>query len=53
MAQFKELGIEAEPSGAAGMAMMPRFNGSYDLIAVINTGNGIKKCAYKSLISLI
>jgi hypothetical protein len=49
MAQFKELGIEAEPSGAAAMAMTPRF-GSYDLIAVINTGNGIKKCAYKSVI---
>lgn len=51
MAIFKTLGIESEPSGSAGMAIIPRINEivkeQYELIAVINTGNGIKKCAYK------
>lgn len=53
MARFKELGIEAEPSGAAGMAIMPRLNKiieqEYELIAIINTGNGIKGSAYQRL----
>lgn len=42
---FRSLGIEAEPSGAAGMAMAPKIKG-YDLIAVVNTGNGIKKTSH-------
>lgn len=54
LAQFREIGIESEPSGAAGMAIVPRVNEivrrPYDLVAVINTGNGIKKCAYDSLV---
>lgn len=49
MSKFKELGIEAEPSGAAGMSIIPRLSEivrrEYDLVAVINTGNGIKECA--------
>lgn len=54
LSRFKELGIEAEPSGAAGLAIVPRLEQivreNYDLIAVINTGNGIKKCSYNSLL---
>ena len=52
LAQFHELGLEAEPSGAAGMAMVPRIEEitrkKYDLVMVINTGNGIKETAYKT-----
>jgi len=52
--RFREHGIEAEPSGAAGMAIVPRAQEiaerPYDLVAVINTGNGIKQCAYDSLV---
>ncbi|MFA6461564.1 MAG: hypothetical protein WCV90_04800 [Candidatus Woesearchaeota archaeon] len=55
MQMFKELRIEAEPSGAAGMAMVPRIlpkiKDRYDLIAIINTGNGVKETAYSSLIN--
>jgi len=47
--QFRELRIESEPSGAAGIAILPRIEKilgkSYELIAVINTGNGIMKCS--------
>jgi threonine synthase len=50
LTQFGELGIEAEPAGAAGMAILPRLEElgkrNHELIAVINTGNGIRKCAY-------
>jgi hypothetical protein len=53
--QFRQLGIESEPSGAAGMAIVPRIKEiitkPYDLVAVINTGNGIMKCAYDSIVS--
>ncbi|MCK5624389.1 hypothetical protein KAI04_00935 [Candidatus Pacearchaeota archaeon] len=47
LSKFKELNIEAEPSGAAGFALILRLKEiikkKYDLIAVINTGNGIKE----------
>jgi hypothetical protein len=43
--KFRELNIDAEPSGAVGFAILPRLNKitnkKYDLIAFINTGNGI------------
>ena len=45
MAHFGRIGIDAEPSGAAGLALFhkkPELVKGYDLIAVINTGNGIK-----------
>ena len=54
MQMFKEIGIEAEPSGAAGMGIVPRLratNRDYDLVAVINTGNGIKKTAFDTLMA--
>ncbi|MFC1801409.1 hypothetical protein ACFLZB_03015 [Nanoarchaeota archaeon] len=55
MQMFGELGIEAEPSGAAGMAIVPRLretNSTYDLVAVINTGNGIKETAFDTLTAI-
>ncbi len=52
--QLRQLDIESEPSGAAGMAIIPRIQEIigqyYDLITVINTGNGIKNCAHNPVI---
>lgn len=48
MDYFKNHGIDSEPSGAAGLALLykkPELVKNYDLIAIINTGNGIKKFA--------
>jgi len=43
---YTHLGIEAEPSGAASMGFLDKIDQivkkDYELIAVINTGNGIK-----------
>lgn len=45
---YANLGIEAEPSGAASLGIIDRINeitkNEYELIAIINTGNGIQFC---------
>lgn len=45
--------INSEPSGASAIAMIPRVvheaKVKHDLIATINTGNGIERYAYQHL----
>ena len=55
LGQFRQLGRESEPSGAASLAHIRNLDDSvldrYDLIATINTGNGIKSAAFDSLLN--